>query len=267
MWNSIKDLDRLLRGDATSLSELRGGMLQVPALGLTAIIVMLGLIYGACMGLFAILGSGSGAWQQIPASMVKVPALFLLTLLVTFPSLYVFNALVGSRLSFLAVLRLLFASLAVMLAVLASLGPIVAFFSVSSTSYTFIKLLNVLVFALSGFLGLTFLLQTLHRISIADQLLAARPVEPPFSEAPSDPSASISIGALDRLEGHVLGPHVRTVFRIWVIVFGLVGAQMAWVLRPFIGAPGQPFVAFRGRQSNFFEAVWQLIVGLFQNGG
>ena len=45
--------------------------------------------------------------------MLKVPALFLLTLIVTMPSLYVFNALVGSRLTFLSVLRLLVASLAV----------------------------------------------------------------------------------------------------------------------------------------------------------
>ena len=277
MWGSIKQLDRLLRGDATNLAELRGGALQIPALGLTFVILILGLIYGLCMGLFAKLGSGNNAWLQIPATMAKVPALFLLTLVVTFPSLYVFNALVGSRLSFLAVLRLLIGSLAVMLAVLASLGPIVAFFSVSTQSYAFIKLLNVLVFALSGFLGLAFLLQTLHRMSIVDQIEFARtapppPPPPPYpgdaldSNAPSAPPSRprASIGALDRLEGHVLGPHVKTVFRIWVIVFGLVGAQMAWVLRPFIGAPDQPFVLFRGRQSNFFEAVWGQIVDMLR---
>jgi hypothetical protein len=274
MWGSIKQLDRLLRGDATNLAELRGGVLQIPALGLTFVILILGLIYGLCMGLFSILGSGNNTWLQIPATMAKVPALFLLTLVVTFPSLYVFNALVGSRLSFLAVLRLLIGSLAVMLAVLASLGPIVAFFSVSTTSYAFIKLLNVLVFALSGFLGLAFLLQTLHRMSIVDQIEFARAVPPPPPPHPDDlldPSAPPppraappSIGALDRLEGHVLGPHVKTVFRIWVIVFGLVGAQMAWVLRPFIGAPDQPFVLFRGRQSNFFEAVWRQIVDMLR---
>jgi hypothetical protein len=176
-------------------------------------------------------------------------------------------------LSFLAVLRLLIGSLAVMLAVLASLGPIVAFFSVSTTSYAFIKLLNVLVFALSGFLGLAFLLQTLHRMSIVDQIEFARavPPAPPHPDDLLDPSAPPppraappSIGALDRLEGHVLGPHVKTVFRIWVIVFGLVGAQMAWVLRPFIGAPDQPFVLFRGRQSNFFEAVWRQIMDMLR---
>lgn len=272
MWRSIRDLDRLLRGEATSLSELRGGMLQIPALGLTVVLVILGAIYGACMGLFAILGSGNDAPLQIPASMIKVPALFLLTLLVTFPSLYVFNALVGSRLSFVAVLRLLIGSMTVMLAVLASLGPIVAFFSVSTTSYAFIKLLNVLVFALSGFLGLIFLLQTLHRISIADQLDTASRALPPTPADPNAPptpvpSEPLPLGALDRLDGHVLGPHVRTVFRIWVLVFGLVGAQMAWVLRPFIGDPGRDFTWLRPRESNFFEAVWMQILDLFRATG
>ena len=80
----------------------------------------------------------------------------------TFPSLYVFNALVGSRLTLRVVLQLLIAALAVNLAVLASMGPIVAFFSFSTTSWPFMVLLNVLVFAVSGVLGMAFLLQTLH---------------------------------------------------------------------------------------------------------
>jgi len=90
---------------------------------------------------------------QVLSTMLKVPVLFFLTLAVTFPSLYVFNALVGSRLSILSVLRLLVILLTVMLTVLASLGPIVAFFSASTTSYPFMLLLNVAIFALSGFLG------------------------------------------------------------------------------------------------------------------
>ena len=105
--------------------------------------------------------------MQVLASMIKVPALFFLTLLVTLPSLYVFNALVGSRLTVSAVVRLLVASLGVIVAVLASLGPIVAFFSVSTTSYPFILLFNVVIFGISGTLGMLFLLQTLHRLTLA----------------------------------------------------------------------------------------------------
>jgi hypothetical protein len=250
MWEWIKHLDRLLRGEATSLPQLQSGTINFPLVGLSIIIIILGAIYGACMGLFAITGSGNGAAMQIPASMIKVPALFFLTLVVTFPSLYVFNALVGSRLTFASTLRLLIGSLAIMLAVLASLGPIVAFFSISTTSYQFMKLLNVIVYTISGFLGLAFLLQTLHRISIA--------------QAPANLTKTPeNAGALDRISAHVLGPHVKTVFRIWLVVFGMVGAQMAWVLRPFIGRPDIAFTWFRPRESNFFQALFDQILSFF----
>ena len=125
------------------------------------------MISGACMGTFALFSARGADVMQVVASMVKVPALFYLTLLVTLPSLYVFNALVGSRLTLAAVVRLLVATLGVIVAVLASLGPIVAFFSVSTTSYPFILLFNVVDLRVSGFLGMLFLLQTLHRLSVA----------------------------------------------------------------------------------------------------
>jgi hypothetical protein len=260
------DLDRILRGEATRVSALRERTVDIHVVGLSLVLVFLAVLYGACMGCFALLKSGGPSTLQLIAAMVKVPALFFLTLVVTFPSLYVFNALVGSRLAVGSVLRLLVAAVAVMVAVLASLGPIVAFFSVSTSSYTFMLLLNVAAFGVAGLLGLIFLLRTLERLS------AVAP-EPPPVEAPSGAPASggepalaaapTPPSALDRLEVQVLGPSVKTVFRCWVVLFGLVGAQMGWVLRPFIGRPSLPFVWFRGRQSNFFEGVWQVFVSLF----
>jgi hypothetical protein len=189
-----------------------------------------------------------------------VPALFGLTLAVTLPSLYVFNALIGSRLAAGAVVRLLAASMAVTVAVLASLGPIVAFFSVSTTSYSFMVLLNVAVFAASGGLGLAFLLQTLQRLSQA-------PTLPPPSlaeEYVGDEKGGLPPpGAIEPIDDRPLVKHVKTVFRCWVVLFGLVGAQMGWVLLPFIGDPSRPFAWLRGRESNFFEAVWNAFRNLF----
>ena len=71
-------------------------------------------------------------------------------------------------------------------------------------------------------------------------------------------------GALDRPDDRVPERHVKTVFQIWVIVFALVGAQMAWVLRPFIGNPNLPFTWFRSRGSNFFQAVWDTLMQLLR---
>ena len=279
MVRAFRALDRVLRGDATKLPALREGTIDIPAGTLIAVLVVLGMIAGACTGLFAVITRFRGpdavqGWQQLLASVAKVPLLFCLTLLVTFPSLYVFNALVGSRLSMVAMLRLLVASLGVMMAVLASLGPIVAFFAVSTTSYPFMKLLNVVAYAIAGSLGLSFLLQTLHRLSLAQLaedaptgVAASLPAEeaglPPVAgPAPVPPPPrpyTTPPGALERVRAWQLDPRVRTIFRIWVVVFGLVGAQMSWVLRPFIGDPDKPFSFFRERESHFFQAVFEAV--------
>ena len=278
MIQFVRELDRILRGDATRMSALRRGTIEIPVGGLCVVILWLGILYGVCMGCFALFKGGGPSWSQLLATAIKVPILFFLTLIITFPSLYVFNALVGSRLSLLSVLRLLIASMAVMLAVLASFGPIVAFFSVSTTSYPFMQLLNVVMFAVAGFLGLKFLLLTLHRLDIAQSGLDQPPSPPapqvfaappegaapaPQADTPMPPAAPEPAGALDRMEGRVFGSNVMTVFRFWVVVFGLVGAQMSWVMRPFIGSPGAPFQWFRPRTGNFFEAVLRALGDVF----
>ncbi|MEI7687185.1 MAG: hypothetical protein WCL32_19380 [Planctomycetota bacterium] len=254
MWNAIRAIDDLLRGEATRLSKLKAGPFNVPAGGLTALVILLGAFHGFCMGWLSLFAT-EPVFAQVFASMVKVPALFLLTLLVTFPSLYAFNALVGSRFGLPNLFRLLIASMAVMVAVLASFGPIVAFFSITTSNYPFMVLLNVLFCAIAGGLGLAFLLQTLQRLTLLET-----PPEEPTTFVPVAPEP---MGALDKMQGSILGKNVKIVFGCWIIVYGLVGAQMSWVLRPFIGNPDQDFAWFRPRESNFFEAVIRAFVQLF----
>lgn len=285
MLSWLRELDQVLRGEKTRVSDLQEGSIRINTTGLCVLVIALGMIYGACMGTFALLREGGPVYQQLFATMVKVPSLFALTLVITFPSLYVFNALVGSRLLIAAVLRLLVASLSVTLTMLAALGPIVLFFSLSTKSYPFMILLNVFVFGVSGLLGLKFLLQTLHRMTVVDEqrraALRRDALREKYSESPEDAAEAPAegdggdeaeaevkelpdpAGPLDELDGFVLGGHVKVVFRCWVVVFGLVGAQMAWVLRPFIGDPDSPFEWFRTRESSFFEGVWNAIQNLF----
>lgn len=259
-------LDKILRGESTRLTALRTGTIDVPVTGLAVVILVLAMTYGACMGSYGLYREDGPSYLQLAASTIKVPALFFFTLVVTFPSLYVFNALVGSRLTLYSVLSLLVAALGVNLAVLSSLGPVVAFFSASTTSHDFMVLLNVLVFAGSGVLGLGFLLQTLHRLSIADRmgLMPIAATEPAVVEAEhlADARPPAEPGALERVTEHLLGTRVKTVFVCWIVMFGLVGAQMSWILRPFIGDPGREFTWFRHRGSNFFQAVWHVFWNL-----
>lgn len=266
MLKWVRQLDGILRGDATRLPALRDGRIEVPIGGVTIVAIVLAAVYGLCMGAFAVIrtawsetGITQDAVMQLVASAVKLPLLFCLTLVVTFPSLYVFNALVGSRLSIVSVARLLVAMLGVMLAVLASLGPIVVFFAVSTTSYPFMKLLNVAMAAIAGILGLAFLLRTLRRLAMVQDRIDFPPPAP-VTDGGAEVKDEASAGepqtnsALDRLEAYT-DRKATAVFRMWVLVFALVGAQMSWVLRPFIGSPDMPFTWFRERESNFFLDV------------
>ena len=282
---AVRQLDQILRGETTRSLTMKSPSLDISTPGLALVIAMLAVSYGFCMGTFSLargLEQGGevlshGIWQTI-ASMAKMPLLFLSTLVVTFPSLYVFSALVGCTLKVSEVLRLLISALAVNLAVLASLGPIVAFFSVSTPSYSFVLLLNVLCCALAGGLGLAFLLQTLHRLShssvqtpVTASFESSRiensqygPQSPNFEAESKQPiDAELQPGPLRFESKSVLGANVKQVFVIWLFVFGMVGAQMGWVLRPFIGSPNMEFAWLRPRDSNFFEAVCLAFQGLF----
>ena len=42
---------------------------------------------------------------------------------------------------------------------------------------------------------------------------------------------------------------------IWVLLYGFVGTQLAWTLRPFHGDPSMPFILFRPVESNFYIGV------------
>ncbi|MGC4032374.1 MAG: hypothetical protein QM754_11705 [Tepidisphaeraceae bacterium] len=265
MFTAFRKLEQLLRGEATALPNLAGDRFDLPVGSLSFVLTLLGMIYGACMGVFSVTKAGSGQSMQIVASTVKTPALFLATLVVTFPSLYVFNAMFGSRLRLLPMLRLMIGSLAVTLAVLSSIGPIVAFFSVSSTSYAFMVLLNVVVFGLAGVLGLGFLLQTLHRMDLAGR--EPTPADLEF-QAAKDAAVSGEGGPalpppLKKPDGRPTSGSVWGGFKIWVLVFGLVGLQMAWVLRPFIGSPGKEFTWFRPIGGSVFESIGMQLRTLF----
>jgi hypothetical protein len=54
------------------------------------------------------------------------------------------------------------------------------------------------------------------------------------------------------------------IFRVWLVAYAVVGAQMGWLLRPFIGNPATPFTWFRARDGSFFLAVLTHVFGLFK---
>lgn len=241
LWRQV---DQLLRRQESALAD--DALRDVRASYLVVGIVLLAAVYGFFMGWYAIFSRAVPEWRQVAADTWKMPTLFLMTLVICFPSLYVFSALLGSRLSFAQMLRVLLAIVALTVTVLASFGPIVGFFALSTENHPFMVLLNVAFCAVAGVLGVGVLWKAL-RILLAPKVEAAGNV-PPMIQPPL-PSQS------DR--------QVKSLFRVWILIYAVVGAQMGWVLRPFISDPKAPFMWFCGKEGNFFLGVWHAVVSVF----
>ena len=192
------------------------------------VFLILSVVYGFIMGSHGWMHGASGGWKFSIAGAVKLPFLFLFTLIICLPLLYVLNVLIGPRARFGVVLGLTMSSIAVTGVVLASGALILVFFMLSTRSYAFIKMLNVAIFALAGGYGVWFLGKNMHQIS------------PPPAAARTGRQPQSGAG---------------TIMTWWLITYAIVGTQMAWILRPFIGAPGMPFAIFRAQESNFYINV------------
>jgi hypothetical protein len=58
-------------------------------------------------------------------------------------------------------------------------------------------------------------------------------------------------------------PPSMTLLYIWILLFGFVGTQLAWTLRPFFGSPDKPFSLYRDIDGNFYAEIIRTIAHLF----
>ncbi len=220
-WTPSRFMETLLRHpDAFFAALLEGKMVGTFIMRLFGFSVLLLAFYGLLIGLF-------GGWVQGLASLIKMPLLFLATLGICLPSLYIFNLVLGSKLQLGQTTALLLYGVCITAAVSASLAPVVFFFMICGSDYYFMALLHVTILAISGFIGLG---SVIHGLKFLGERIG-------------------SIGT-------------ERVFRIWMFLYGIVGAQMAWLMRPFIGVLNLPFQIFRPVEGNFFVAVLKAILKL-----
>lgn len=182
----------------------------------------------------AIVGSFHSPLQAL-SSAIKLPALYLLTLVVCLPALYIFNALFGTKQTLAQHFAYVLSAAAVIAILLCGFAPITLFFLTTISpekDYSFFLLLNVVIFSLTGLFGVTFLYQAMR----------------PEQDDKADPNV--------KLRSNIL--------RFWLVLYGFVGSQLGWTLRPFFGAPGQ-FEFFRPREGNFVSGVWTALIHFLFN--
>lgn len=215
-------------GDSQDLRSKINDMLIV-------ILLSMGL-FGAAMGLV-----GGLPWML--ASLVKLPLLFLASLAVCTPTLYYSSLLFGGRLGLGQTVAVLLTALTVSSALSLGFAFISLFFLFSGSGYAFMVVLNVLMLAVSGSAGLIFLVQGALYLE------------------QSDPPAQVSLWHWLRF--FITGGVRSLILVSWIWLFGLVGTQMGWTLRPFFGAPGASFVLLRPAQGNFYQAFFDILGKLF----
>lgn len=223
----IGQVELLLRNRYRFFVEIRDGIDVRPKI--QAMIVYAALFL-AVFG--AVIGSENSVLQAV-SSAVKLPLLFLLTLLVCFPTLYFFNTIFEASLGVSQNLALLLTAIVMTSIVLLAFAPVVVFFMLTTSSYQFFKLLNVGIFAVAGWVGIRQLGQGMQMLTANDRRGA-------------------------RTRGRVLF--------LWILIYAFVGSQLAWTLRPFFGAPGLPFELFRNLGGNFYANIFASVgevLGLF----
>ncbi len=214
-------VETILRDRNSFFEEIRAG---VNVAGKIRSMLISSIAFLAVYG--AVLGSTHSLIQAF-SSAIKLPPLFLATMLVCIPTLYVFSVLFGSNQRLHQVIALVLAAITIMAVLLLSFASISLFFILTAGGYQFFKLLNVFFFTVAGIAGLLFLAQGMNVL------------------ATDDPK-----------QGH-MGRWL--VLHFWIVLYGFVGSQMAWTLRPFVGYPGAKFELIRELGGNFYAEVFRSI--------
>ena len=182
----------------------------------------------------ALYGAALGAWhggRQTLYAAIKLPVVLLLTSALTLLLNWLVGTILGLRLGFVHVAVLTLVALATAGLPLASLAPIAWFFTVSlpppSTdarlAHNLLYLLHTTQVGGCGLAGTAALWQLLRRL------------RPDATDA----------------------RRLRTVFAAWLLTFALVGGEVAWSLRPFVGSVYEPTTFLRrdALDGNVYELV------------
>jgi hypothetical protein len=223
---SALPLGLVLRRRGDLLAEVtQGERLPWHWASLTLLMTVAAALYGA------VLGSWHGGILTLYVAL-KMPLVLILTSALTLVFNWLVAALLGFPLRFGQVAVLTFMALSVGSVLLASLSPIAWFFTFTSpepsaaarTTHNLLYLMHTGFVAACGLAGNVSLWSALRRI------------------APSPVTA-------------------RRVYLLWVVTYALVGGEVAWALRPFVGSIYYPVVFLRddALEGNVYEFI---VVGI-----
>jgi hypothetical protein len=179
------------------------------------IICLFTFLYGVVMG------SYHSLIQSLSAG-IKVTFLFLCTILICFPSFFIIQQVLGSKMTIRQMLLVVMSGFVLTSAIAFSFAPIIILFQLTGGNYHFLQLLHVAIFIFSGFFGMKLMIEALKYACEKKDIY---------------PQTGV------------------TVFRVWIIIMAFVGIQLAWNLRPFLCNKNEEFKLFRKYEGNFYTAI------------
>jgi hypothetical protein len=194
-------------------SYLDGGSFRRAAMASLLLSLLGSMAFGVWTGLYAL------TLPQMLASALKMPILLIGTTAICFPSFFVIQHVLSPKaLSLRAALLLKLSALAIIAATWAVVALPCSLFIANAQNYAATKFLVTMVAAFGGAIGMIWFARGYRRASSnAEQ-------------------------------------RGRVVFLLpYCVLFGLVGAQLAWTMRPFIGSPSQGFSLFRSLGGSLLE--------------
>jgi hypothetical protein len=191
---------------------------DIPLRDIITFIFLVGLlafIYGTVMGSYH-------SFLQAAFAGIKLSFLFIMTLAICFPALFIVQLILGSKLKLSQMLSIILSGYFMTTVIMITFIPVVILFLLTGSNYYFLQLLHILVFIFSGLFGMKIIVDALK-----------------YSCEKKNVYPKIGV----------------VIFTIWFTIFVLVGIQLAWNLRPFLGDRSKSFVAFRQYEGNFYTAV------------
>ncbi|MCK5561246.1 MAG: hypothetical protein KAJ51_11650 [Thermoplasmata archaeon] len=158
------------------------------------VILLCTLIYGAVLGYYV-------KGYQIILNAVKIPLLFLITLYIAIPIIFIVDVLLENKISFPQMSSLLLLGFTSTSVVLITFTPLMLFFILTTKDYFFIVMLNIVICSFAGYFGIISILSGFKQFHKTGNWYP-----------------SLLIGS-------------------FIIIF--VGTQLAWTLRPFFHASDQ----------------------------
>jgi hypothetical protein len=213
--NDLREVFQIFQKKEAFFEEIRNTKSMRLILIQLLIICLFAFLYGVVMGSYH-------SFTQSMVAGLKVVVLFLSTVILCFPSFFIIQQVLGSKMSFWQMTMIVLSGVMLTATIALSFAPIVIVFQVTGGNYHFLQLLHVAIFIFAGIFGMKLMVDALKYA--CDQ----KNIYP-------------QIGV--------------TVFRIWVIILAFVGIQLAWNLRPFLCEKNEEFKWFRKYEGNFYTAV------------